>query len=173
VDVGRVNGRVFVNTVGIGFDAQVGIEAQKIKRLKGQAVYLAALARALLLAYRTPEVVIQYDGETLTQRITMLTIGNGRCTGGGFWLTPQAEIGDGLLDVCVVHGMGRPQIMALVPRVLKGEHTTSPRVQMKRGRRITITSPEPLAVHADGEILYTDARTLEIEILPGCLPMLV
>jgi len=30
IDLGRVNGAVFDNNVGIGFDAQVGIEAQKI-----------------------------------------------------------------------------------------------------------------------------------------------
>jgi len=172
IDVGRINGRVFVNNVGVGFDAQVGIEAQKVKGLRGQAVYMAALARTLLLSYRTPQVTIQCDDETFTQSITMLNIGNGRCSGGGFWLTPQAELGDGLLDVCVIRGLSKPQILALVPHVMKGTHVSKEPVQMKRTRRITVTSPEPLPVHADGEILYTDAQRLEVEVLPGRLNML-
>jgi diacylglycerol kinase (ATP) len=90
MDVGRVNERYFVNNVGIGFDAQVGIEAQKIRWLRGQAVYLAALARNMLLSYRTPHVSLQLDEEEVKQSITLLTIGNGRCSGGGFWLTPHA-----------------------------------------------------------------------------------
>ena len=172
IDVGRINGRVFVNNVGVGFDAQVSIEAQKVKGLRGQAVYMAALARTMLLSYRTPQVTIERDGETFTQSITMLNIGNGRCSGGGFWLTPQAELGDGLLDVCVIRGLSKPRILALVSHVMKGTHVTKESVQMKRAHRITVTSPEPLPVHADGEILYTEVKRLEIEVLPSRLTML-
>jgi diacylglycerol kinase (ATP) len=172
IDVGRVNGRIFVNNIGIGFDAQVGIEAQKIKRLRGQAVYLAALARTLILSYRTPEVTVQADDETFSQSITMLNVGNGRCSGGGFWFTPQARLDDGLLDLCVIRGLSKPQILGLVPHVMKGAHTTKEPVQMKRARRIVITSTDPLPVHADGEILYTNTHRLEIDLLPGQLTIL-
>jgi diacylglycerol kinase family enzyme len=79
---------------------------------------------------------------------------------------------DGWLDVCVIRGLSKPQILALVPRVMKGTHLGREAVQMKRARRIVVTSPEPLPVHADGEILYRDARRLEIEVLPGRLAML-
>ena len=104
--------------------------------------------------------------------MTMLTIGNGRCAGGGFWLTPDAQVDDGLLDVCLIAGLSRPQILGLVPHVMKGTHVDKKPVQMKRARRIVITSPEPLPVHADGEILGTDLRRLEIDVLPGRLSLL-
>ncbi len=172
MDVARVNGRVFINNVGIGFDAQVAIEAQKIRWLRGQAVYLAALARNLLFSYRTPQVTLQLDDLTLEQPITMCTIGNGRCSGGGFWVTPHAQIDDGLLDVCVVNGLSKARIMALVPSVMKGTHTGDAAVRIIHARRITITSSELLPVHADGEIIYTDAQRLEIEILPGKLDVI-
>ena len=172
VDVGRVNGHLFLNNVGIGFDAQVGIEAQKIRWLRGQAVYLAALVRNLLLSYRTPHVHVTLDEIEIKQAITLLTIGNGRCSGGGFWLTPQAEIDDGLFDICLVQGLSKLQILGFVPSAMRGTHITAEPVRMSRTRRLTITSGEPLPVHADGEILYTDAHQLTVELLPAALGVL-
>ena len=172
VDVGRVNGHVFLNNVGIGFDAQVGIEAQKIRWLRGQAVYLAALVRNLLLSYRTPHVHVTLDEIEIKQAITLLTIGNGRCSGGGFWLTPQAEIDDGLFDICLVQGLSKLQILGFVPSAMRGTHITAEAVRMSRTRRLTITSGEPLPVHADGEILYTDAHELTVELLPAALAVI-
>ena len=172
VDVGRVNGHLFLNNVGIGFDAQVGIEAQKIRWLRGQAVYLAALVRNLLLSYHTPHVHVTLDEIEIKQAITLLTIGNGRCSGGGFWLTPQAEIDDGLFDICLVQGLSKLQILGFVPSAMRGTHITAEAVRMSRTRRLTITSGEPLPVHADGEILYTDAHQLTVELLPAALGVL-
>ena len=42
-----------------------------------------------------------------------------------------------------------------------------------RTPHVTITCDEGLCVHADGEILYDDARRLEIELLPQALSLLV
>lgn len=172
VDVGRINGRVFINNVGIGFDAQVGIEAKKVRWLRGTAVYVAGLARNMLLSYRTPEVTVQIDDTQFKQTLTLLTIGNGRCSGGGFWLTPNAEIDDGLFDICLVRGLSKLQMLALVPKAMQGTHINEEPVHMTRARKITLTSAEPLPVHADGEILYTDAHELEVELLPAALEVI-
>ncbi len=172
IDVGRINERIFLNNVGIGFDAQVGIEAQKIRWLRGQAVYLAALARNLLLSYRTPQVHLCLDEIEVKQTITLLTIGNGRCSGGGFWLTPHAEVDDGMFDICLVRGLSKLQILGFVPSAMRGTHITAEPVRMSRARRLTINSAEPLPVHADGEILYTDAHQLTVELLPAMLEVI-
>src|SRR5438093_1250310 len=132
----------------------------------GQAVDVAAPARTMLLSYRTPPVTIGLDGATSQQRITLLTVGNGRCSGGSFWLTPDALLDDGLFDVCIARGMSKPQILALVPHVMKGTHVNKPAVRMARAAHITIQSEQPLPVHADGEILYTGAHELDVTLLP-------
>ena len=172
VDIGRIDDRFFVNNVGMGFDAQVGIEALKVTWARGKAVYMVALARNMLFSYRTPNVKIEMDGESFSRQITLLTVGNGRCSGGGFWLTPSAEIDDGLFDVCIGRKMSKLQILALVPYVMKGTHVTHPEVQMARARRIVVTSDEPLPVHADGEIIYTSATRIEAELLPRKLELI-
>ena len=128
--------------------------------------------RNLLLSYRTPHVHVTLDEIEIKQAITLLTIGNGRCSGGGFWLTPQAEIDDGLFDICLVQGLSKLQILGFVPSAMRGTHITAEAVRMSRTRRLTITSGEPLPVHADGEILYTDAHELTVELLPAALAVI-
>jgi diacylglycerol kinase (ATP) len=172
VDVGRLNGRVFVNNVGIGFDAQVGIEAKKIQNLRGTMVYVAALGRTMMISYRTPQVTIQCDDQTFNQTVTLISIGNGRASGGTFLLTPNALLDDGQLDVCIIRGLSKPGILGLVPRVMKGTHITDPATQSLRARKITVTSEEPLPVHADGEVLYTDVKRIEVETLAGRLKVI-
>ncbi|HEX2093923.1 MAG TPA: hypothetical protein VHG28_16080, partial [Longimicrobiaceae bacterium] len=172
VDAGRVGDRYFINGVGIGLDARVGIEAARVRRLRGTAIYLWALAR-VLPGFRPPQIRVELDGEVVADRpLTLVTAANGGCHGGGFWICPGARIDDGALDVCVADAFGTLGILDLLPRVMRGTHVGRPGVHMLHGRRLRVTSPGPLPVHADGEIVAEATHELEIEVLPGRLTML-
>lgn len=172
LDLGRVNDRYFVNGVGLGFDAQVSVEATKIPWLTGLPLYLLAVLRTLLLSYKTPEATIQLDDRTIRQSITMCYVGIGRCAGGGFWLTPDADASDGLFDVAIARGLSRLGILRLLPEVMKGTHVDKEPVTMARSRRLVVDLEEPVSVHADGELIYQAARHLEFEVLPQRLRVL-
>ncbi|MBI3943146.1 MAG: diacylglycerol kinase family lipid kinase [Chloroflexi bacterium] len=173
IDVGRVGTTYFFNALGFGFDSLVAMEARKMHRLRGLPLYLAATLRTLLLTYNTPRVRLVFDDNTIEQEVTMLAFANGRCYGGGFWIAPQAEIDDGLSDVVIVDSLRRLRILGFIPHVMRGTHLGKAGVSLVRSRRVTVTSREPLPVQADGEILFTDARHLEIELLPSALRVLV
>ena len=172
VDVGKCNDYWFANSLGIGFDAQVALEANKIRWLRGNAVYGLALAKILTLMHSTPEVRIRHDGEKLTTPITLLTVNNGKVEGGAFVMAPDAEIDDGLLDVVVAKGMGRIGVLRLLPEVLKGQHMSHPKVVKFRTGRLSVEADVPLPIHADGELTYTGATKLEIEVLPKALEVI-
>jgi YegS/Rv2252/BmrU family lipid kinase len=172
VDVGCCNDFYFANGLGIGFDAQVALEANKIRWIRGNAVYGLALAKILLLHHSRPQLRIFHDGETLDTDITLLTINNGKVEGGAFVMAPDAEIDDGLFDVVVAKGMGRLGILGLLPQVLKGEHMHNPRVLKFRTAKLTVQAVTPLPIHADGELTYSGAMNLEIEVLPKRLEVI-
>jgi len=169
VDAGRCNGRVFANGIGAGFDAQVALEANGIEWLRGNAVYGLAVARTLLLRYATPNARIVHDGGAIEQPITMLAAANGTTYGGAFRLAPAADIADGLLDLMVAERLSRAGILGFLPHVLRGTHVGRRGVTMVRTRRVVVETDEPLAVHADGEIIDKAARRLEVQTLPGAL----
>lgn len=169
IDIGRCNGRYFANGIGIGFDAQVAMEANCVHYLHGNAVYFLALLRTLLLRYATPHVTIEHDGGSLREAITLIAAANGRWYGGAFCIAPEANIHDGYLELIVARDLSRAGILRLVPKVLRGTHVRDKMVQVFRTRHVAVSCEVPLPVHADGEILEGGALHLEIEILPGAL----
>jgi diacylglycerol kinase (ATP) len=172
VDAATVNGEWFTNGVGIGLDARVAIEVDRRRRLRGVAMYLAALPAALG-AWRAPRMRLEIDGVLISDApMTLVTVGNGGRHGGGFWICPDARIDDGVLDVCACDRLGTLGILRFLPRVMRGTHVGASCVHMHRARRVRVTSPDPLPVHADGEILAHDARELDIRIHPGRLVVL-
>ena len=172
IDIGTVNGRYFANNVGIGFEAQVNIEAHKMTWLRGQMMYLAAILRATV-SFPHPVVTIDRDGQRIENKsILMVTAGNNRRIGGGFLVFPEAVPDDGLLDLCVVDAIPRREILRLLPKLPKGHHVSEPVVEMTRFTRLVVESESPLPVHADGEILWNDAHRVEIEMLPDRLDVI-
>lgn len=171
IDVGRTGHTCFGNGLGIGFDARVAIETRHFPRLRGFPLYLAALWRAVW-RYRPCPMRVRIDGEKVEGRFLMLAVANGRCLAANFWLTPEAEMDDGLFDLCLVRAMPLPLFFYHLPKVTRGRHTHLSEVYMARARHVTVESATPLPVHADGEILSEGTTTLEVEILPKAVGVL-
>jgi YegS/Rv2252/BmrU family lipid kinase len=176
IDLGRVevddgDTRLFINAVGMGLDAQVAAESLKLTRLKGMAVYLVAIIRALA-NYRAHPMTVEYDGQRLQRRLLFASIANGRCQGAGFWLTPNALVDDGLLDLCLVDNMRLDQIIRSIPRLMEGTHTTLKQVTMGRAGHVRVTCAAPVPVATDGEVIATAARGITIAIMPAALDVL-
>jgi len=168
VDVGRVNGRYFVNGMGWGLDGRIAVEVGRRRRLSGRAMYLAALLSALR-GQRPAHVDIDVDGRTVPGYVSLVAVVNGPTYGGGFRICPHARVDDGQLDLCVADAMGQLAILRLVPRVLRGTQLGHHRVWYARGTALTLTSREPLPAHADGEVIDTAATRLVVDVVPGGL----
>ena len=173
VDVGRVavSGqppRYFDNTVNVGFGGTVTLEARKVKRLRGMALYLPVVLKTIFLA-QNPRVTVEYDGQEMVLPAVMVCVANGPREGGGFFCAPNAQPDDGLLDLCIVREISRVAMLGLVPHFMKGTHVEREPVTMGRAQQVTISSPDDLVAHVDGEMLCTDAHRIEFELLPGRL----
>jgi diacylglycerol kinase (ATP) len=161
--------RYFCNGCGVGFDAQVVLEIARMRRrLGGFLMYLVGVLRTLAFHNEAPQLRIQLDERELVQRSMMLILGNGRRLGGGFLVTPQAEMDDGLFDVCIAGYLSRLGILMILPRFVRGTHVTHQQVRMERARRVSVESPIPRAIHLDGEVFAT-AQSFEAEITPAAL----
>jgi diacylglycerol kinase (ATP) len=160
VDVGIANGRSFFNVLGIGFDARVAAEAAK-SRIPGFPGYLWAVFK-VWRSYGPMPLEIELDRLKLTHNVTLVSIGNGRISGGGFYLTPQAKFDDGLFDICIMDYFPKSKIFGVLPRALKGTHVRLEGVRIYRSRRIVIRSTEKFPVHIDGEPLPEPLEKLEL-----------
>ena len=168
VDLGAWNGRRFHNSIGLGFEGRVNYESHRIRRLRGPAVYLAAVARTL--AQRTPAPLrFEWDGGSWEGEVFMASVCIGRRVGGAFRLAPQARNDDGLFDLCFVRDLDLWRILALLPRTFSGAHLRSPHVRALQTPQLRIEAPQGIPVHVDGEFVALDVRLLELRCLPGAL----
>lgn len=163
--------RYLLNAVGAGFDAQAAAEALKITWITGWPVYYLAIFRALM-NYKAFPMRISFRDETVERRMMFATIANGRCQGAGFWLTPDAHIDDGQLDICMVDMLGIIKVLQYIPLIQKGIHTTLREVRMERVPQIHITCENDLPVAIDGEVVSTTARDITVTACPGIVDLL-
>ncbi len=124
----------------------------------------------------TANKVINGLMQAIIQPSLMISIMNGQRMGCGFFMAPEDKPDDGLFDLCLVHGVSRASIFALIPHFLRGTQATQEPVRMEQAQKAIITTVEGvLPAHADGETLCTQGQRLEIELLPSqidvvCLP---
>ncbi len=90
------------NGVNAGFAAAATeVLSPRVKRLLGPVAYLAGAVRAGVNPPTWPARV-EVDGRVVEGEALAVVVGNGGSFGGGRWLIPEADVGDGLLDVLVV-----------------------------------------------------------------------
>jgi YegS/Rv2252/BmrU family lipid kinase len=175
VDVGRVTvdgeSHIYNYGVGIGYIADALMESREMTHLPGFLMYLGAALRVLATDGKWPYPMrITVDGKPLPHRaVTMITVANGPRAGGGFLLAPDAEPDDGLLDVVLADQLGRSGILYLLPHAMRGTHKGKKPVMMLQARHVLIEGERGLPGHMDGEVLCTQGRRIEFEILPGRL----
>jgi len=178
----RVHEAVFVNAVGVGFDALVAAEADRLKLVRGISGYVAAVWKALRV-WKQPEVEVRraqvaagieeapepiYRGPFF-----LAAASNGVSVGGGFRLTPEARIDDGLLDLCLVAGpLSLARILVLLPKAIRGRHLNEPEVTMDRVEAIALRLSAGVPIHVDGEVLTRSAVEVDITVQPGAFQVL-
>ncbi len=175
---GRWHEAVFINAVGIGFDALVAAEAERTKWLRGVSGYAAAVLRTLR-RWTQPTVEARSLGpggawrEVYRGPLFLAAVGNGTSVGGGFRLTPEARLDDGLLDLCLVAGpLALRRILRLMPRAFRGHHLGEPEVTAERIRRFSLRTEHGVPVHLDGEVLTRSAVEVTVAVQPGAFRVL-
>ena len=174
VDVGLVKGgdypggRYFGNGVGVGFDAEAGFVAAKIRWMRGLFLYLVAALETIFIYYKAPTVRIVYDDQSLEQSSLMISIMNGQRMGGGFYMAPQGDPADSWFDLCIAAEASKGRIFQLIPLFMKGTQAGQPEIKTARARKVTVSALQgTLPVHCDGETVCYAGSELTIELLPG------
>lgn len=170
VDLARI-GEAYIGTIlATGFDAMVNRRANAMRRLRASARYPLALM-AVLRTFRPLQYQLTIDGRRRDLEAMLVAVGNTRSYGDGIRICPDADPADGLLDITIIHPVGRGTLLKLMPALYTGKFVTDPCVEQLRTRSVTVDGPG-LIGFGDGEIV--GATPLHVEQVPGavrvCLP---
>lgn len=163
------------NGVTGGFAGRVSLDAdEKVKKGWGRLSYLRTAVKRLGELDRW-WVSLELDDEPFAgpdgTEVLNLVVANGRKAGGSVPVAPEADPGDGLADVVLIHGMPAQKLALLAPRVLAGKHLGEEGVEFRRGHVVRIRSRPPMPYSLDGEPLVSDDA--EVRVLPRVLRVLV
>jgi len=167
LDVGWVNGTMFVVMAGLGLDAHMlnGTSEPAKKRL-GWFAYAISAARHL--GDRPMRVTVSADGSrSRRMRASTLIVGNVGWLQGGLPLMPDARPDDGRLDAVVLTARGLTGWLGVAAGILlrRPAHDGIHRVQFTE-LQVTLDRAQPWEL--DGEVMGS-TRQLTVSAQPGAL----
>ena len=178
VDLARVTtrdgGSRWCTTVAnTGFDAEANRWANGVRHVTGTPLYVLAVLRTVAV-YRPQPIVVRVDDQEWRGEAWLVAVGNTRCYAGGMRITPDAEVDDGLLDVCVIGPATVVKFTTRFPSVFRGTHTAIEEVDTLRGRVVELCpdgGSMSLELWASGE--RVGALPGRVEAAPGALRVMV
>lgn len=164
VDAGICNNKLFLNSVGIGFDGEVLRSMGAIRRMGGHIGYLWVVIKKIF-SFKEFDFAIDADRKKVNDKFLLVNIANASRTGGGFLISPQAKINDGALNLVLCKPLSLLQRLRILPVVEKGKHLHLPYITHQQVSHIHVSTGIPAYAQLDGELIKDE--NFDIKILPG------
>jgi YegS/Rv2252/BmrU family lipid kinase len=170
VDVGKFHTHgqdyYFLNILGLGFVADVGKTAHRLKIFGNVAYTIGVFYQMMFL--KTYRVTIEADGEMYERENIFVEISNTTYTS-NFLMAPNAEIDDGLLDVTLLGKATRRRLIQCFPKIFTGEHIHLEEVEQFKAKKIRVETDAPKVLAPDGELV--GITPMEVECLHQAVPV--
>lgn len=151
IDVGKINGRYFVNVAAGGLltDVSQKIDINLKNTLGKMAYYIKGIEQ--LPNFRSIPITIEYSGNIIQEEVYLFVILNGS-SAGGFKLAPDAAACDGKLNFVAVKACNIVELFNLFIRMLKGDHLQDNNIIYLKDTEFKISCNENIETDIDGEI---------------------
>lgn len=173
VDVGVVNGHMFLNNASIGAYPRMVRERTRARE-RGWPRPLAS-AGAILntwLHLRQVKVRLEIGHLRLVRRSPLLVVGNGEYEMDGLDVGKRKAVSDGMLSLYVAPRLSRLAALVLPLRILLRRIEQDPSFESWRGSTIEMTLRRPVNIALDGEVI-TLPSPLRFSVRPRALRVIV
>jgi YegS/Rv2252/BmrU family lipid kinase len=142
--------RYFAQLAGAGLDARaIELVNWPLKKKIGPLAYVAAGLKALL--EKPASITVSAGAQTATGQLVL--IGNGQLYGGAFNISPEADLRDGLLEVCVFPRANWLTLVRCGPPLLFRGELPDAAVQRLQAATVLLSSQFPTPLEVDGELI--------------------
>lgn len=175
VDVGEVNGRIFLNNSSLGLYPDIVRDRERQQRRLGRGKWPAAAWAALAALRRYPFLSMRLgvNGETLARRTPFVFIGNNAYTMEGLSIGERARLDEGVLSLYVAQHPTRLGLLRFAFDALRGRLGQERDFDVLHAPAFDIdTHKRRLLVATDGEVTAMNPP-LRYRMRPGALTVLV
>ncbi len=170
LDILRVNDNYALNICNFGFDSVVAVEANYLTEAGQSKPYERGIVRALFGA-RFNRIRVVADGEPLNRQwLLSCVLANGQYVGGQFRCTPDADLSDGLMDICMIKTMSLLSFLRIIPYYRRGDHLQSKFAKKfiyRRAKHVDVYSKNLIYMVLDGELL--PGTEFSVDVLPNAV----
>lgn len=164
IDAGKFNDILFINCLGVGFDGEILRSMKTIRLFGGHIGYLMQVIHKIFF-FHEYKFKISTGNETWNEEFLLVMVVNSSRAGGGFFISPNASVEDGKLDMMLCKKLPVLKRLRYLPIIEKGKHLNLPFVIHRLGTKFTIQSEKEMDVQVDGEL--RSAKDLRVEVLAG------
>ncbi len=175
VDVGEVNGRIFLNNSSLGLYPSIVREREKLQQRLGHGKWRAFFWASLSVLRRYPflNVRLSTDSEELMRRSPFIFIGNNEYEMENFNIGSRTCLNKGQLSLYIAHRTGRLGLGRMAFRALFGGLRNEEDFDALCTKEVWIdTRRKRLRVATDGEVTIMPTP-LHYRVRPGALRVLV
>lgn len=169
IDVGRIEGRFFLNSCGFGFDVAVLQGLARVRWIGNDMVYIYS-ALQQILGFGGLKMGISSEATRREAANHLLVVlANGSRFGGGLAIAPTATVTDGLIDAVMIRDASRTRRLRMLAAASRGTHGRFGEVTTERARRFTLELDDVPFYEIDGEVHQGASRLLTVECIPTAL----
>jgi diacylglycerol kinase family enzyme len=176
VDVGEVNGHIFVNNSSLGLYPRIVRRREKLQEREGSGKWSAFLRASLAVLRRYPfmHVRLDADGHEIARKTPFIFVGNNEYQVENLQMGARSCLDAGRLSLYVAHRTGRLGLLRLALSALLGRLRQEEDFDSLCAREIWVETrrPKRLPVATDGEVLLL-STPLHYRIRPGALKVIV
>lgn len=169
IDMLQINDKFSLNVSGVGFDAEVAYEFNKLK-LRGVMSYIYA---AIKLWFRYPEKKYRIisNGKVMRVSCFILSFANSSQYGNNAYIAPHASVRDGLMDICILK---RPAFLEILWFLLFFMNSKIYKLSYYRELQCeeAVIEGDIHHVHIDGDA-YTMESPVRLKMHKGVLKVVV
>lgn len=162
IDLVKINEKYFINIACFGIDADIANQEElKFKFIPEKQKYNIGLVRNFL-TYRAKHFEVDINDKTIEDDFTTIAVCNARYYGGGYRVSPNSKVNDGLLEVVLVRKTNKANMARLITSMKEAKHLLSNKVDVIQTDKLTIKSPKKVGCNIDGEKYVSDSFDIEL-----------
>lgn len=171
IDYGLINDQPFFCTCGVGFDALIG---DKFAQCKGRGLsnYVKTTVREYF-KYQPETYELMLDqGVKIFVPAFLITFANASQYGNNAYISPNADITDGKLDLCILSPFKLYSALIIGFRLFAKTMNKSSLMQIRQAKTILLKRKEKGVIHFDGEPCSME-KELNISIINKGLNIII
>lgn len=169
IDYGKIAGHPFFCTCGVGFDAFVSLKFAGSKR-RGLLTYLENTLQESL-HYEPETYEIENSEGTVKYKAFLIACGNASQYGNNAYITPQASLSDGMMDITVLEPFTVLDVPSLSFQLFTRTIDMNSRIKTMKDNKIIIHRATEGVFHFDGDPMI-GPKDLSVEIIPSALKVI-